>query len=60
MVVMGAVQVVAMDSESTGHHHTPDGAPAAVLGNGRAAVVSVRFPKTQRNLTGLCTSCLRS
>lgn len=49
VVVSVAVQVVAVDSQSTGHHHTPDGAPAAVLRNGRAAVVSVRFPKTQRN-----------
>lgn len=49
VVVVGvAVQVVAVDSQSTGHHHTPDGAPAAVLRNGGAAVVSVRFPETQK------------
>lgn len=49
MVVVGvAVQVVAVDSQSTGHHHTLDGASAAVLGNGRAAVVSIRFPAERR------------
>lgn len=49
MVVVGmAVQVVAVDSQSTGHHHTLNGAPAAVLGDGRAAVVSIRFPVQQR------------
>ncbi len=49
MVVVGmAVQVVAMDSKSTGHHHTLGGAPASVLRDGRAAVVSVRFPEKYR------------
>lgn len=49
MVMVGvAVQVVAMDSQSAGHHHTLNGAPAAVLGEGRAAVVSVGFPGKQR------------
>lgn len=49
MVVVGmAVQVVAVDSQGAGHHHTLDGATAAVLGNRRAAIVSVRFPGEQR------------
>lgn len=49
MVVVGmAVQVVAVDSQSAGHHHTLNGAPAPVLDDGRAAVVSMRFPGEQR------------
>lgn len=48
MVVGMAVQVVAVDSQSAGHHHTLNWAPAAVLGDRRAAVVSIRFPKKQR------------
>lgn len=45
VVLVGAVQVVAMDPEGTGHHHAHG---AAVLGDGRAAVVSVRLPKTEK------------
>lgn len=49
MVVVGvAVQVVAVDSQSTGHHHTLDGAPALVLGDRRAAIISIRFPGKQK------------
>lgn len=49
MVVVGmAVQVVAVDSQTTRHHHTLYGAPALVLGDGRAAIISVRFPVKQR------------
>lgn len=48
MVVGMAIQVVAVDSKSTGHHHTLDRAPALVLGHGRAAVVSIRFPEEHR------------
>lgn len=48
MVVGMAEQVVAVDSKRAGHHHTLNGAPAAVLGEGRAAVVSIRFPGEQR------------
>lgn len=49
MVVVGMTeQVVAVDSKRAGHHHTLNGAPAAVLGEGRAAVVSIRFPGEQR------------
>ena len=51
MVVVGvAVQVVAVNSQSAGHHHALNGASAAVLGDGRAAVVSVRFPGEQRHI----------
>lgn len=42
-----AVQMVAWNSQSTRHHHALNGAPAAVLGAGRAAVVPVRFPEEQ-------------
>lgn len=49
MVVGMAVQVIAMDPQSAGYHHTLNGAPAPVLGDGRAAVVSVRFPVKQRH-----------
>ena len=50
MVVVGvAVQVVAVDSQSAGHHHALDGAPAPVLDDGSAAVVSMRFPGEQRS-----------
>lgn len=48
MVVGVAVQVVAVDSQSTGHHHTLNRAPAAVLGDRGAAVVSIRFPEKRR------------
>lgn len=53
MVVVGmAVQVVAVDSQSAGHHHALDGAPAPVLGHGRAAVVSIRFAGEQMEREG--------
>lgn len=42
-----AVHVVARHSQSTRHHHTFDGAPAAVLGARRAAIISIRFPEEQ-------------
>lgn len=44
MVVGVTVQVVAVDSQAAGHHHAFDGAPAPVLRDGRAAIVSIRFP----------------
>lgn len=61
-----AVQVVAVNSQSTGHHHTLDGAPASVLGDRGAAVVSIRFPGEQRQIeahsfnlhTELCIYCM--
>lgn len=50
VVMVGmAVKVVAVDSQSAGHHHALDGAPALVLGHGRAAVVSIGFPGGQRD-----------
>jgi len=49
VVVVGvAVQVVAMDSQAARHHHALDWAPAPVLRDGRAAVVSIRLPGEQR------------
>lgn len=44
MVMVGVtVQVVAVDSQSTGNHHTFNWAPASVLRDGRAAIVSIGF-----------------
>lgn len=53
LMVGVVVQVVAMDSQSAGHHHTLDRAPAPVLGGDvgdvGAAVVSIRLPGGQRD-----------
>lgn len=54
MVVGMAVQVIAVDSQSAGHHHALDGAPAPVLGDGGAAVVSVRFQLCGKQSAHLC------
>lgn len=57
-----AVQVVGMDPQGAGHHHALNGAPAAVLGDGGAAEVSVGFPATQRGTawSTLSSKCLFS
>lgn len=49
-----AVHVVARHTQSTGHHHTFDGAPAAVLGARRAAIIPVRFQLRGKQSTHLC------
>lgn len=49
-----AVQVVAVDSHSTGHHHTLNGAPALVLGDRRAAIISIRFQLRSKQSADLC------
>lgn len=49
MVGVGvAVQVVAVDSQSTRYPYTLNGAPALILRDRRAAIISIRFPRKQR------------
>lgn len=55
VVMVGvAVQVVAVDSQSTGHHHTLDRTAALFLADGRAAIVSVRFQLRSKQSAHLC------
>lgn len=51
VVVVGvAVQVVAVHPQGAGPHHPLNGAPAAVLGDGGVAEVSVGFPGIQNEV----------